>query len=200
MALTARSFGKKLDQPTVGTKMARLVGLVDLGHQPGFEYQGDQIKSQYKITFTYELPGSKTEDDRPHWVSEDVNVSDYVGDGIVSKMMKRVFALDPTGEISNGGKNLQALIGMPCMVTVKHNKNGYAQVSDVSGAPEGIPIPELANDPQLFNMDDPDMDLFNKFPEFVQNKIKSALDLQDTKLYAALQEQQTGGDSDGAPF
>ena len=196
MALSAKSFGtgKTKDQPTEGTKMARLVGLLDLGHQPGFEYQGEQVKSNYKITFTFELPGSLTDDGRPHWVSTDVNVSDYVGDGIISKMMKYVYALDPTGNISDNGKDLKKLIGLPCMVNIKHNKKGYAQIKDVVSAPEGMPIPELANDPQIFSMDDPDMDLFNKLPEFVQNKMKSALDFEESGLYKALLEQ------DNAPY
>ena len=72
------------------------------------------------------------------------------------------------------------------MVSIKINKNGYAQVKDVVPAPEGIPIPELQNPPQIFNMDDPDMEMFSKFPEFVQGKIKSALDLEDTQLYKEL--------------
>lgn len=195
MGLQAKSFGsKKKDVPAEGTMMARLVGLTDLGHQPGFEYNGEQVKSSYKITFTYELPGSLTEDGRPHWVSEDVNVSDYVGDGVISKMMKRVFALDPNGDLSNGGKELTKLIGQPCMISIKHNKNGYPQIKDVVSAPAGIPVPELANDPQIFNMDAPDMEMFNRFPEFVQNKIKSALDFEDSPLYTALLEGQTGGD------
>jgi hypothetical protein len=186
MGLQAKSFGGTMDVPTVGTKMARLVGLIDLGHQPGFEYQGEDVKSSYKITFTYELTGSLMEDGRPHHVSEDVNVSDYRGDGITSKMMKRVDALDPTSTISNDGKNLAALIGLPCMVEVKHNKKGYPKITNVTGAPEGIPVPELQNDPKIFNFDEPDMDLYNKLPEFVQGKIKAALDFPGSEVEKAL--------------
>jgi hypothetical protein len=182
----AKSFGAAMDVPTVGTKMARLIGLIDLGHQPGFKYKGDDVKSAYKITFTYELTGSLMADGRPHHVSEDVNVSDYRGDGITSKMMKRVDALDPTGNISNDGKSLTALIGLPCMVEIKHNEKGYPKVSNVAGAPEGIPVPELQNDPKIFNFDEPDMDLYNKLPEFVQGKIKAALDFPGSEVEKAL--------------
>ena len=182
MALTARSFGAKKDVPTEGTKLGRLLNLIDLGHQPGFLYKGEMTKSSYKITFTYELPGSKMEDGRPHVVSEDVNVSDYVGDGIVSKMMKRVFALDPDGTISNGGKDLSKMIGLPCMISIKINEKGYPQIKDVVSAPEGMPVPELINTPIIFNMDEPDMDAYNKFSDFVKGKLKAALDLDETKL------------------
>jgi hypothetical protein len=186
MGLQARSFGAKKDHPAEGTHMARLVNLIDLGHQPGFEYNGEPIKSSYKITFTYELCNSVMEDGRPHFVPEDVNVSNYVGDGITSKMMKRVFALDPDDVLSNGGKELAKLIGQPCMVSVKYNKNGYPQIKDVVAAPAGIPVPSLVNTPVIFNMDAPDMDAYNKFADFVKGKLKAALDLNDTELGKAL--------------
>lgn len=195
MRLTAQngSNKNKNDYPTEGTKLARLVGITDLGHQPGFEYQGEQVKSQFKITLTYELPTSFTEDGRPHWVSEDVNVSDFVGDGIMSKMMKRVYALDPDGSISGHGKDLTKLIGMPCMVSIKYNAKGYPQIKDAVPSPEGMPIAELQNDPQIFDMDNPDMELFNKFPTFMQNKIKSALDFEETQLYKELLVSDSSG-------
>jgi len=200
MALAARSNTKKRDIPSVGTKMARLVNLIDLGHQPGFEWQGEQIKSQYKIAFTYELTGSMTQEGMPHHVTEDVNVSDYVGDGIISKMMKRVFALDPTGVISDNGKNLPALIGLPCMVTIQHNKNGYEKISEVSGAPEGIPVPELKNDPKIFNMDEPDMNLYHKLPDYVKDKMQKALDFNETALSKELLKSDVTGETDNENF
>ena len=190
MGFQNKSFGKPKDVPSEGTMMARLVQLIDLGHQPGYEYGGETVKSNYKITFTYELPGSLMEDGRPHFVSEDLNYSDHEK----STMFARVKALDPTGELSRSGKSgyaLHNLIGVPCMVAVKHNDKGYAKVGGVVSAPIGIPVPELFNTPIIFNMDEPDMDVYNKFSDFVKEKMKSALDLQDTQLGKALLLEET---------
>ena len=83
MALKMRntSGGGDLDIPLEGTHLGRLVGITDLDHQPGFTWQGpkgpEDVESQYKVTFTYELCNSMTKDDRPHWVSEDFKVSDH---------------------------------------------------------------------------------------------------------------------------
>ncbi len=198
MGLAARNTGKPKDVPAEGSMLARLVGLIDLGHQPGYIWKGEAMDSKYKVVFTYELVGSFMEDGRPHWVSEDVNVSDFVGDGLTSKMMKRVMALDPSGVLSDNGKNLKELIGLPCMVTITYNDKGYPKIDAVVSAPVGFPVAELVNDTIIFNMDNPNMDIYNKLPEFTQKKIKSALDLEDTPLYAKLNEQQVGADD--VPF
>jgi hypothetical protein len=72
------------------------------------------------------------------------------------------------------------------MVEVGLNKNGYVKIKNVTGAPDGIPVPELANDPVIFDFEDPDLEIYRRFPEFVQNKIKAALNLPGTPLEAAL--------------
>jgi hypothetical protein len=185
MGFQNKSFGKQKDVPAEGTMMGRLVGLIDLGHQPGYEFGGETVKSNYKVTFTYELPGSMTADNRPHWISEDLNYSDHEK----STMYARVQALDPTGELTaskESGYALQKLIGEPCMINVKHNAKGWAKVAGVVSAPQGIPVPELVNTPVMFNMDEPDMDVYNKFSDFVKDKLKGALDLNDTELGKAL--------------
>jgi hypothetical protein len=178
-----------MDVPEGGTYMGRLVGLIDLDLQPGFEYQGEEIEPQYKVTFTYELPGSRTKDDRPHWVSEDFKVSDHER----SKMYARVRALDPTGSLSDRGKNLAGLIGAPCMISISLNPKGYPKIDNVTGAPNGMPVPELENDPIVFDWDEPNMEVFKRFPEFIQNKIKSSLNYQGSPLHRNLMMENSNG-------
>lgn len=193
MALSARDTGNKkgkVDQPQAGTHMGRLVGLTDLGHQPGFTWQGKEIESQWKVEFTYELVNSLMEDGRPHWVSEDVSVNDFEGDGIVSTMMARVRCMDKDNE-SNNGKDLTKLLDKPCMVTVSINDNGWPKLKGqaaVSGVPMGMDVPELSNPQFSFDMDQPDMAMWDKFPEFKQMKIKSSLNLAETTLAKELAE------------
>ena len=182
-----------IDSPDDGTHIGRLVGIYDLDHQPGFMWQGEQIESMYKVTFTYELPNSLTKDGRPHWVSEDFKVSDHER----SKMFSRVKAMDPNGTISDNGDNLFALIGTPCMVEVSHNDKGYAKVGNVSGAPAGFPIPELANDPLIFSFEEPDVEVFKRLPEFVQGKLKSGLNYEGSKLHKVVIDM---GDTDGKEY
>lgn len=182
MALQMKGTGGSIDSPEAGTYMARVVGLLDLNLQPGFEYQGEEIEPQYKVTFTYELPSSRTKDDKPHWVSEDFKVSDHER----SKMFARVTTLDPNGDVTSKGQNLAALINVPCMVEVEVNAKGYAKVKNVTGAPAGIPVAELENTPQVFDWDTPDMEVFNRLPEFIQNKLKASLNFEGSPLHREL--------------
>ena len=72
MAQGIRKTSKKREQPEGGTHMARLVGITDLGEQPGFIYQGKEIESQFKREFTYELVNAHMSDGRPFHVSEEM--------------------------------------------------------------------------------------------------------------------------------
>jgi len=185
MGLKAESKGNpNKDLPMPGTHMARLVGLTDLGHQPGFQYKGNDIPSSYKIEFTYELPNSKMKDGRPHWISEEVKVNNFEGKGITSTMMARVRTLDPENQ-SEDGSDLLVLLDKPCMVTVSEGDNGYPKLKGqacVSGIPMGMEVPELENPMFSFDMSDPDMDMWESFTDFKKGKIKAALDYDETKL------------------
>lgn len=191
MALKARKASSgTIDNPNPGTYMARVVGITDLGHQPGYEYQGNAVEPAYQLSFTYELVSSFMQDGRPHWVTEDVKNSDYFDSkkGLASKLMKRVYALDPDGSLTRDGKELANLINRPCMVEVKLSNTGYPKVNNVTGAPNGIPVAELVNDPFIFDLDEPDVEMFRRFPEFIQKKIVGNLDFPGSKLEVALLE------------
>lgn len=191
MALKARKAASgTIDNPNPGTYMARVVGITDLGLQPGYEYQGKEVEAAYQLSITYELVSSFMQDGRPHWVSEDVKNSDYFDSkkGQASKLMKRVYALDPDGSLTRDGKELDNLINRPCMVEVKLSNTGYPKVNNVTGAPNGIPVAELVNDPFIFNTDEPNVEMFRRFPEFVQKKIVGNLEFPGSKLEIALLE------------
>ena len=189
-----RSTGGSVDAPVSGTYMARVVGLVDLDLQPGFEYQGEMIEPQYKVTFTYELGASRNKEDRPHWVSEDFKVSDHER----SNMYARLKALDPSGRLTDKGADLSKLIGAVCMVEVTANAKGWAKITNVSGLPAGMEVAPLENDPVLFDWDEPDMFMFKRMPEFVQKKLKSSLNFQGSALHQKLLESgDLGEDKDG---
>lgn len=173
--MKARNTSKPVSQPDVGTHMARLVGIVDLGHQPGFEWQGKEVASAYKLRMTYELVNSEMEDGRPHWVHEDVTNSDNEKSTLAARVrtMKGSFS------------NLTAMLGSPCMVTLVEGKNGYVKIDGqggVGGVPSGIPVAELRNPTFSFSLDAPDLEVYETLPEFIQNRIKENLDFSGSKL------------------
>ena len=138
MSLKARSGESIKDNPSHGTHMARLVGIVDLGHQPGYTYRGNDIASSWKLELTYELVNSLMKDGRPHWVSEEVKNNNFEKNGKQSNLMARVRALDPANETQDGDE-LVKMLANPCMVTVSVTDKGYARVHGAA-AVSGVPI------------------------------------------------------------
>lgn len=191
---------KPRDEPKPDNHYARLVGIVDLGMQPGYEYKGEQVDAHFQVMFTYEFPESLMQDEeaRPHWMSEDMKNSDYFeSKKKASKMMKRVYAMDPTGEKSNNGKNIKPLLGSPCMVSVDYNDRGYLNVIDVTGAPGGgANVGELKNPTFFCTFDEPNIEVYLRLPKFKQDKIKAALDFPGSNLEKALLAEGEIGDEE----
>lgn len=194
---------KPKDEPKAGTHKARLVGILDLGMQPAFEYKGEMVDAHFQTGFTYELVKSFMKDkdgnpdtSRPHWISEDMKESDYFESRKkCSKMMKRVYALDPTGELSNKGKNLRPLLGRPCMVELDYNEKGYLTIINVI-AGDDEDTPELKNDMVFSTFEEPNIDIYRKLPDFKKKKIQEAIDFPGSNLEKALLAEGLLGDED----
>ena len=185
-----------IDIPAEDNYLARVVGVVDLDHQPGFEYEGEHVESAYKLSLTYELPTSLMEDGRPHWVTEDLKQSDHKA----SNLYARVKALDPRGELTRNGQDLSGLLNAKCMVAVGRNKKGYAKIDGVTPAPNGFAVPELQNPPFIFDFENPNMDIFFRLPEFVRNKLKASLNYEGSELEALVLEREEADDKEAGQY
>lgn len=208
MALNASTApmgsGPKQEPIAIGTYMARLVQVVDLGLQPQ-EFQGQLKDPKHEVNLTYELVTEFMKDDKgnpdpekPRWVGESFVLNNLKAD--LAKSTKRIKAIDGAGTC-NG--NLVKMLGMPCLVTIAHNvgkKNGniYANVSMVSPPMAGIPCPPLKNEPRFFDLSSPDLKAFLALPEFIQNKIKSNLEFKGSALDRLLANAD-GKQPDSAP-
>jgi len=192
MALNAANVpmtaGPKQEPIAIGTYMARLVQVVDLGLQPQ-EFQGQMKDPKHEVNLTYELvtefmkdADGKPDPEKPRWVGESFVLNNLKAD--LAKSTKRIKAIDPAGTC-NG--NLVKMLGLPCLVTIAHNvakKNGnvYANVSMVSPPMAGIPCPPLKNEPRFFDLSNPDLKAFLALPEFMQAKIKANLEFKGSPL------------------
>lgn len=181
----------------VGTEEARVVAVIDLGLQPQRPYKGQEKPPVNMVRLTYEFPnlfivdenGDELED-KPRWLSEDIPFKSLELD--LAKSTKRYKAIDP--DDTNDG-DFTGLIGMPCMVTVgqySYMKDGEEksgnQVNDVSPITKrkADKLGELVNPPQVFLLDDPDMELFESFPDWLKDKIKKNLEFAGSELETAL--------------
>ncbi len=179
-----------------GTYPARLVQVVGLGLQPQRAYKGEDKPPKPVIRVTYELLDEFMQDedgnelkDKPRWLSEDIPLNALTND--LANSTKRYTALDP--KLEHGG-DWAAIVGNACMVTVVLNPNKkdpdkpYQNVASISAmrAKEEAASPALVNKPKVFDPDDPDMEVFGSLPDWLQGKIKDALDHEDSALYTAI--------------
>lgn len=207
-SLANKSNGPKVEQPALkpGGKPARVVRIVDLGLQPQKSFDGKKEKRPMNmVQLTYELSHEfmvdeegKPREDKPRWIDEDFPLYNLVADR--AKSTARYQAIDPDkaadGDFSKIG-------GFPCTVVVvnnpgkgKHLGRTFSNVGDVTPAPNvpGYVQPELKNPVLVFEMDNPNLEVFNQLSPRTQETIKSALNFKGSKL-----EKLLGGSSDTSP-
>ena len=176
-----------------GTYPARLVQIIDFGLQPQKPYQGKEKAPVNEIGLTYELVDEFMKDengndieDKPRWISETLPF--YSLNSEKAKSTQRYFAFDPNNDFDG---DFSQLLGRPINVTVVNNQVGdkvYDNVATVSGMrpKDADKCPELKNEAKMFDLDDPDIEVFNKLPKWIQDKIKGNLNYEGSKLQKSL--------------
>ena len=162
-----------------GTHLARIVGVTNIGHQPAFNYGGGVAEDKWKIELCFEL-AEKMSDGRPFHVSKEYTNTDNEKGTLVSIAQA----------IGKSVYEIEDWVNTPCMVQYGPNKNGKLNVLSVAGVPGSIAgtVPPLENEAWVFDMNAPEADLegWAKLHKWRREKIKKALNFQETDLYAKL--------------
>lgn len=204
MALNAKKVPKaagnnnRIEQPNIdpGSYPARVVQIIDLGLQPQRPYKGEEKDPAYSLMMTYELldefcvdENGEPDETKPRWISEEFPLRNLEAD--LAKSTKRYKALDPD---EDHGGDFTALIEAPCMVNVINNKAADGRVFDNIAGVTGMRPKDaaraapLVNEPKVFNLDEPDVEVFRSLPQWIQDKIKGNLDFGGSALEEALAE------------
>lgn len=208
MALNAKKAGNggnnnRVEQPVIEPDVypSYLVQLIDLGLQPQREFKGKAKPPVQEIMLTYELSDvfmvdedGNEQEDKSRWISETLPFYGLFADK--AKSTQRYLTFDPDESFDG---DFSKAVGMPCNVTVVNNpgKDGkvYTNVGNVAAISEkkAAKMNELKNPTKVFDLDDPDMEVFNSLPDWIQDKIKSNLNFKGSVLEAAL---ENGGKED----
>jgi hypothetical protein len=212
MALNAKKIGgggqggNRVQQDNIepGVYPGRLVQIIDLGLQPQRPFQGKDKPPAQEIMLTYELVDEfmKDEDgnpieDKPRWISETLPFFGLQADK--AKSTQRYNALDPQGDLDG---DFAKAIEFPVNVTIVNNAVGEKIYDNISGLSPMRPrdaanCPALKNPSKVFDLDAPDLDVFLKFPQWIQDKIKANLNFAGSPLEARLKGVK--GDAKPAP-
>jgi hypothetical protein len=195
---SANAGDNKRPEPLeAGTYPARLVQVATLGVQKERPYKGEDKPPRLHMRLTYEFLDEFLKDDegndvlgKPRWLSEEIPFYNLKAD--LAKSTKRYYALDPDSKFDG---DWGQLLGAPCMVTVVQEADKrpgydriYEQISNVSSMrpKEAAKAPELKNTAYAFDFYNPDMKVFESFPDWIKDKIRSAVDFGGSALEKAL--------------
>jgi hypothetical protein len=183
--------GKQQDAIAIGNYPARLVQIIEYGLQEQRPYKGKEKAPIEMLRCVYELPTELCVDEdgepdaeKPRWIGEEFPFFNLGAER--AKSTQRYMALDP--ELMQEG-DWEALAGGPCTLTVVHNTSGdktYANIGSTAPPMKGFDVPDLVNPITVWSLDDPDMEEFEKFPEFIQDKIKANLNFKGSLLETRL--------------
>jgi len=200
MALNAKKVGGNKnfivqENIEAGNYPARLVQLIDLGLQPQKPYKGKDKPPVQELMLTYELVDEFMKDaqgediaDKPRWISETLPFYGLFADK--AKSTQRYNAFDPKDEFDG---DFAKAVGMAINIAVVNNAVGdkiYDNVGNVSTMRprDAQACPELINPAKTFDLDAPDLEVFNSLPEWIQTKIKGNLNYANSPLQELLDD------------
>ncbi|QHJ80979.1 MAG: hypothetical protein [Caudoviricetes sp.] len=176
----------------------RVAQVIDLGLHHKEEY--DTSISKYvpnmekapvnMLMVTYEFTteflkdeNGEEQEDKPRWLSEQFPL--YPLDSDLATSTKRYNAFDPGA--SKFGGDWSKIAGEPCAVTIAHKGNHKAKIGNVAKPMKGMVVPDLKNPIKTFDLSEPDLDIFNSLPTWLQDKIKANLEYPGSPLQALLE-------------
>ena len=174
-----------------GAYPARIVRIVDLGVQKRKPYKGKEKAPAPHILLTYEILDEFCLDeegeelkDKPRWVTERFPLFGLGADGATST--KRYKAIDPKEEF---GGDFSKLLGKPLLLTVVNNPGSGDNKGKVYNNVGGVSLMRkkdeegaapLVNDSVLFDLDDPDKEVWDKLEDWLKDLIKGRIKDDDS--------------------
>jgi hypothetical protein len=192
--------------PPTGSHLARCYRVIDLGTQKT-TWNGVE-KAAKKCMIVWELHGENekgepliTDDGRPLAVSRRFTPS------LSEKAALKAFLVAWRGreftKEEKEGFHLKNILDKWCMINITHdtgnNDKTYANVSSVSPVPVAIKkagLPDGINPLVWFDIDEPDMEVFDAFPDYLKKIISETPEWKMREIGAADKVE----DDDSIPF
>lgn len=172
-----------------GTYMSVCVGVIDLGEQYRQFDKQKQGKYAEECMFIFEIPSERVQvdgEDKPRWLSSKRHTVSLHERSALYQMLTSWRGkalsdaeLDPAGD----GFDLMQMAGQGAMLSVsvaeKDDGSLKNKIEAVTGFPKGIAPPQPESEILVFDADDPDMEVFGKLPEWIQDVIRKSTQFAD---------------------
>ena len=164
--------GSSIERIGDGTYPARIAQVIDLGLQKN-EFEG-QTKIQPKLWITFELPTETIEvdgEEKPRWLSKEFTKSTN-DKSLLMKVLNSVYTPKELEDV----ESFEDLLGKALLVEIGETSGGKDKWINSSKLMKGMKVDELVNPTKYFSLDNPDQEVFNSLPDFLQEKITSGED------------------------
>ena len=154
--------------------------IVDLGVQPS---PGGQFAPKRTVMLRFQIPSERVEITKN---GETKNlpavISRTLGLSLNEKATLRQLLQSWRGRAFTPEElkafDLSKVAGKPAFVNVTHSVKGektYANLTSIMPLPKGMPAPTLEGEALVYSIDNPDPAVFDKLPEWVQDKISGRI-------------------------
>jgi hypothetical protein len=172
-----------LGRVEAGTYPARPVQIIDLGQQVQTDWQTGEPKTyddgnivvKPEVFINFEFPTERVtvqDEDRPRWTGKQYTLSNHEKAALTQLL----------NAAAPGTENVSEVLAKPVTVTVGSTSGGNAKITNVAPIMKGMAVAELENPTAVFDFDEPDMEVFNKLPEWIRNKIQTAENFSGSAL------------------
>jgi hypothetical protein len=213
MSLIVRESGGNFERCPAGVHLARCYRIIDIGTQK-ITFKGES-KFSHQVMFSWEVHGKNDDgtpismrDGRPYSVMKTYTLS-WSQKANLRLDLQSWRGKEFTQEELRGF-DLKNVLGVWCQLNVmdqqSSNGNTYSNVKSITPVPSFIKqqgMPEGVNKLEMFNIDEPNLDLFATFSDNLKNKIQASPEWQRRsvpKIMSAPIENFGDDDLDDIPF
>lgn len=180
MAFVATKPTSSYLPPPPGMHIARCYRLIDMGTQPK-SYQGQPKGEARKIMVSFELLGEDRMDDgKPFTISKSWFLSMHEKASLRKDLESwRGRPFTPEEE---AGFDVSKLLGAYCLLNVIQETgadgNVFTRISAITPVVKGMPKPEPVNEANIFDLDDPDWQMFEGFSDKMKQTIEGSREMR----------------------
>lgn len=188
MAILATSNSQPRELIPAGNYLGRCYQMIEIGTVKetilGVE------KTLKKVRIGWELPTelkifSEERGEQPRVISKEFTLSMHEKSGLRT-VLKSWRGKDFTEDEAKSF-DITKLLGVACMINIIHKPSKsdpskiYEEISGVTGVPKGITVPDQINQPLCLSYDEFDVELFEKLPDFIKDKMKTSNEYKQMK-------------------
>lgn len=170
----------EFELPPAGTHVATCYRVVDLGTQIT-DWMG-QTKSQHKILIGWEMPDEKMSDGRPFSMQKRYTLSSH--EKATLRLHLEAWRGKAFTEEEFGSFDLGTLIGVSCLLNVKHTTKEcktYADIGGIMKLPKGTPSATLTNASVYFSLDNFEQSVFDSLSDGLRETIMKSPEYRKAK-------------------